>query len=320
MQPLISVLVPIYNAEKYLPRCLESILQQTYTNLEIVLVDDGSTDRSSTICDEYGNNDSRIKTIHRKNMGVASARNLALHEMTGEYLMFVDSDDYISSDAVQTLYERIAIDGTKAAVGKFAFAYEDGGDNVDGCDWMQDCIVSGQDILAQMQSDDRVSHGLWAKLYKSEVFSGIECPILTMGEDLWIFPALMERCDKISIVNHVIYYYFQRSNSLVHSFNAASVRDHLEATLYVSKYFLTNEFYNSACKWFGLSIGIAWPLRNRAEVARQFAEYFNKNEEKQLAVGWNLKTRIQYVSIYSQLLYDIIRIGNQFVRMLGLKE
>lgn len=107
LQPLISVIVPCYNVEEYLPKCIESILNQTYRNLEILLVDDGSPDNCGRICDEYAAKDSRIRIIHKKNGGLSDARNAALDVMTGEYVTFIDSDDYVSDDYVEYLYKII---------------------------------------------------------------------------------------------------------------------------------------------------------------------------------------------------------------------
>ena len=109
IKPLISVIVPVYNAEKYLSKCLDSILAQTYTNLEIILVDDGSTDNSSKICEKYARKDNRIKVIHKQNGGVSSARNTALAIVTGEYIGFVDSDDYVDHDMYDYLLSLIIL-------------------------------------------------------------------------------------------------------------------------------------------------------------------------------------------------------------------
>lgn len=105
LQPLISVIVPCYNVMEYLPKCVESILSQTYKNLEIILVDDGSTDSSGKICDGYAAKDNRIKVIHKKNGGLSDARNVALDVMKGEYVTFIDSDDYVANDYVEFLYK-----------------------------------------------------------------------------------------------------------------------------------------------------------------------------------------------------------------------
>lgn len=115
-QPLISVIVPCYNVEEYLPKCVESILNQTYRNLEIFLVNDGSLDRSGEICDEYVVKDTRIKVIHKENGGLSDARNVALDIMTGEYVTFVDSDDYVAEDYVEYLYKLIEENGVKLSV------------------------------------------------------------------------------------------------------------------------------------------------------------------------------------------------------------
>ena len=103
VKKMISVVVPIYNVSKYLPKCIESILHSTYKNLEVILVDDGSTDECPTICDDYAKKDSRIKVIHKKNGGLSDARNKGLDIATGEYISFIDSDDYIDAD----LYESV---------------------------------------------------------------------------------------------------------------------------------------------------------------------------------------------------------------------
>ena len=107
--PMISVIVPVYNAEKYLKECIRSILNQTIQNLELILVNDGSTDGSGYICDEYINKDNRIKVIHKENGGVSSARNMGISEATGEYFTFVDSDDYLEPNALEILYNDIII-------------------------------------------------------------------------------------------------------------------------------------------------------------------------------------------------------------------
>ena len=104
-KPLISIIIPVYNAEKYLPNCLDSVINQTYKNLEIILVDDGSTDKSSEICDEYAQKDFRIKLIHKENGGVSSARNAGLALVSGDYIAWVDSDDFVAPDYIEYMYK-----------------------------------------------------------------------------------------------------------------------------------------------------------------------------------------------------------------------
>lgn len=116
MKPLISIIMPVYNVEQYLNYCMESILAQDYKNLEIILIDDGSTDSSGDMCDEYAKNDSRIKVIHKKNGGLSSARNIGIEVMTGKYMTFVDPDDYIRIDYVSRMYKYILEDETDLVV------------------------------------------------------------------------------------------------------------------------------------------------------------------------------------------------------------
>lgn len=124
--PLISVIVPVYHVEKYLTKCVDSICSQTYDNLEIILVDDGGDDMCPSICDEYKKIDSRIKVIHKKNGGLSDARNAGLDIATGQYLYFVDSDDYIDDHTIEFLYASIVANGSDIAVCEYVRVSEDG--------------------------------------------------------------------------------------------------------------------------------------------------------------------------------------------------
>ena len=126
MKDLISVIIPVYNVEKYINRCVDSVIHQSYTNLEIILVDDGSPDNCPTICDNYSKQDSRIKVIHKKNGGLSDARNVGIEHSKGKYITFIDSDDYISNDYVEILYKLITKYNSKIAVADNYIFYEDG--------------------------------------------------------------------------------------------------------------------------------------------------------------------------------------------------
>lgn len=126
MNPLISVIVPIYNVEKYLARCVDSIVNQTYKNLEIILVDDGSPDRCPKMCDDYAEKDSRIKVVHKKNGGLSDARNAGMAVATGEYISFIDSDDYVSDDFFECLLDVMNKENSDIAECSVVKLYEDG--------------------------------------------------------------------------------------------------------------------------------------------------------------------------------------------------
>ena len=122
----ISVVVPIYNVEKYLPECIESVQNQSYMNLEIILVDDGSPDNSGKIADEYAKKDGRIKVIHKKNGGLSDARNAGIEVATGDYIMFLDSDDLLTADACKVLEEKIEKENADYVIGNYINCHEDG--------------------------------------------------------------------------------------------------------------------------------------------------------------------------------------------------
>ena len=161
--PVISVIVPVYNAEKYLRECLDSIVNQTYKNIEIILVDDGSTDGSGAICDEYADKDVRIKVYHIPNGGVSNARNLGIDNANGEYLMFVDSDDEVSRDCIEKLYCAIEYKEQDLVIGNFCDVYENRK------------IIQHENlsIIGNLQDDYAniriLLQGPWGKLYRSEI-------------------------------------------------------------------------------------------------------------------------------------------------------
>lgn len=170
MNGLISVIVPVYNVAAYLSQCLDSILQQDYEKLEVILIDDGSTDASGEICDRYAASDSRIRVIHQKNGGAAAAKNAGLRIATGEYLSFVDSDDYLEPGAyrymLQTLQE------TGAQVGEFAFRYVSQSGSQDHVLYKDKELLETRDYLLRFTKGWTCAL-LWNKLYRRELFAGI---------------------------------------------------------------------------------------------------------------------------------------------------
>ena len=172
MKPLISVIVPVYNVEQYLRKCLDSVISQTYTNLEIILVDDGSTDLGGKICDDYASKDDRITVIHKVNGGLGFARNTGLEMCHGEYIMFVDSDDWLSVDAVRVLYDKLIFDASDIAVGKHVEIYESG--SISEIWWKinEDTLLSKNDVFTQMSPDLLLPVAAWGKLFKRSIFNG----------------------------------------------------------------------------------------------------------------------------------------------------
>lgn len=307
MESLISIIVPVYNVEAYLSKCLDSILAQTYSNLEIILVDDGATDSSSRICDEYAEKDCRIKVLHKENGGVSSARNAGLKICAGEYLMFVDADDYISEDAVQVLYERMRSDGSDMIVGKHTDVYEDGTTNGAFCSWMKDAVLSNKEVFAKLGERNYIAVVSWGKMYRRTIFDGILYPALTCGEDLWNYPLIVDNCKTISVVDQTLYFYFQRSNSILHEKSEQSKRDDLNAVLHLVQFLWLRNFEKSALRWYAIAIDKALSLKNKREGLSIFKEYFPPVERRKLLKGQRSKAKMKWRFLYVPFLYDMIK-------------
>lgn len=307
MEPLISIIVPVYKVEKYLAKCVDSILAQTYTNLEIILVDDGSPDNCGQICDDYARKDRRIKIIHKKNEGIGYARNAGLAICTGEYIMFLDSDDYFALDAVQVLYERIVADSSDIAVGKHSDAHEDG--SVDGrfCEWMQDSVLSSEDVFMQLGEKTYLSVVAWAKLYKRSVFDGILYPAHKCGEDLWVYPQIIDKCKKISIVNKTVLYYYQRPDSILHTMSEQAKRDDLRAVLQLVAFLWERGFVRSACRWYSIGVNKAVSMHNKREAISLFREFLSEADRKALFHKQIYKTKLKWTAMRVPVLYKAFK-------------
>lgn len=211
-EPLISVIVPVYKVEAYLRECVDSIIVQTYRNVEIILVDDGSPDRCGEICDEYAERDSRVVVIHKPNGGLSDARNAGLDAMRGEYLMFVDSDDTLTNDAIEILIDLLRKTDAQLAIGSSDRLDENKNQlpSVDN-NYQQIGIMNREEAIKDM-----FTHGCsaWARLYKREVHEGIFFPKGEINEDEAIVLAILDRCTRVVATNQVIYHYLCRSESI----------------------------------------------------------------------------------------------------------
>ena len=170
--PLISVIVPVYRVEEYLERCVKSILSQTYKNLEVILVDDGSPDQCPAICDAWAEKDARVKVIHQENKGLSGARNAGIDAASGEYLAFVDSDDYVSPHFIEELYQ--LLQDTGCAIGQCRFSYVKGDGLVEEGD-SAFCIYRGESLMEQLYGpEEKATYFVvaWNKLYHTIILSG----------------------------------------------------------------------------------------------------------------------------------------------------
>lgn len=213
-KPLISVIVPCYNVEQYLPKCIDSILNQTYKNIEIFLVDDGSPDRCGEICDEYAKRDNRIKVIHKTNGGLSDARNVAIDVATGEYITFVDSDDFIVSDYVETLYKLVEENDAQIGV-TWLKCFDEGTEPVaDVHEGKTLKVFSAEEALQSMFYQKNFDTAAWAKIYHRSLFDSIRYPKGWLFEDLPTTYRLMRKCKRVAFTNYMSYYYLIRKSSI----------------------------------------------------------------------------------------------------------
>ncbi len=190
MEPLISVIVPVYNVEKYLEKCIDSILAQTYKNLEIILVDDGSPDRCGQICDEYEEKDARIKVIHKGNEGQAVARNYALEICKGDYIAFVDSDDFIEVDMLEIMMNEISRGENDVAICGVKFCECKTG-RIHSVSYTDEVLSGDADLLIHRYLTGKVRSIMCDKLYKAELFKTARFPKLRCREDAYVLPELL---------------------------------------------------------------------------------------------------------------------------------
>lgn len=298
MTSLISVIVPVYKVEKYVRKCIDSIICQTYSNLEIILVDDGSPDNCPKICDSYAEKDPRIKVIHKKNAGLGFARNSGLEICAGDFVMFVDSDDYLSLDCVEVLYERIVKDNSDIVIGKYIEIFENGQTNDKYCSWYTDCVLSRDEVLEGFGSHKAIAVVAWAKLYKRQIIKNISYPSLKCGEDAWVLQDIIRQCEKISLTGKSVYYYLQHSDSIIHSLDDKRRLDNLNASLRLIHYLVQENQIKSASFFYYYSIECALSVSKSHDRLKYFKEYLDKKTRRTLLKEMNFKTKIKWYGLF----------------------
>lgn len=215
---LISVVVPVYNVENFIDKCIDSIEQQSYQNLDIILIDDGSTDNSGKICDEWASRDKRIKVIHKENGGLSDARNVGIEIAKGKYVTFIDSDDYILPGFIKYLYDLIENNNADISVCQLINVDENNFELSKGGNQIDIVVEGNQECMKEYLSGNAIDTVAWRKLYRSALFkSGIRYPIGKYHEDVWTTYKLIASCDTIAIGSKALYAYRQRNGSIVNS-------------------------------------------------------------------------------------------------------
>lgn len=221
MNLIVSIVVPVYNVEKYLRRCVDSLIRQTYKNVEIILVDDGSTDGCTKICDDYAKLDNRIKVLHKKNGGLSDARNAGLTVASGDYVSFVDSDDWVHEDFIKILVNMTEETGADISVCSYKKIYSDSNvSNENKCvaELCKPILFNPVEAIRDIFSaDTKLWITTWNKLYKKSLFTKnkIVFPVGKIHEDNFTTYKLFFYAERIAFIDVPLYYYFQRTDSIM---------------------------------------------------------------------------------------------------------
>lgn len=246
--PKVSVIVAAYNVAKYLPKCLDSISAQTYSNLEIIVVDDGSTDMTKKICDIYGKKEPRSIIVHQKNQGLSAARNNGLKKATADYVVFVDGDDFLGLEFIDCMIVGITKDSADICVCGYTSVPE--GDT----EVPEDAVISGEEATKKLLTEqENYQVVAWNKIYKKSLFDKIKYPVSKKYEDTLTTYKLLNKAKTVSFISEILYHYTQRKDSIMGSEELDErLATKLAASQEAKTYFKKNEYLENAAKIFEL--------------------------------------------------------------------
>jgi glycosyltransferase involved in cell wall biosynthesis len=237
----ISVIIPVYNVENEVSRCIDSILSQSYKNIEIIIVDDGSTDNSSIILDKYGNKYSNINVIHQNNMGLSGARNTGLNNCTGDYISFIDSDDFIENNMYEDMILALEETDSEIAIcGRFDdFSYIN--KSIQSFTKSERTVYSKNEVMKKILLWDEIDIAAWDKIYKRELWTDLRFPLGRNNEDICTIPKVISNSNKIVHVGKAFYHYCHRMGSITTTYNEKKIKDFYSAINEI-EYSVKNDF------------------------------------------------------------------------------
>lgn len=282
-EPLVSIIIPVYKVEAYLDHCVQSVVDQTWRNLEIILVDDGSPDTCGRMCDGWAEQDTRIKVIHKENGGLSDARNAGLAIAGGELIAFLDSDDFLDPEFIGMLYRHLTDRG--ADVAECATRLVDEAGNLLGCRGVtENRTVDKMEALRRLVLEDGVYQTVWNKLYRREVLEGI---LFEKGkyneDDFWTYQ-VFDRMGKLALVSRPMYHYLQRGSSIMGNGYSLKRLDGLQARFlrmeYLQRYEelagLARQEFVFDCMWHLQQVLRCLTGQDRAAAAKSIAAYLRQ--------------------------------------------
>lgn len=264
---MISVIIPVYKVEKYLDKCVKSVVGQTYSDLEIILVDDGSPDDCPKMCDLWAERDGRIKVIHKPNGGLSSARNAGLALASGEYVFFLDSDDTISADCIGLLADAAQRDGIDICIANVV-RVDESGVRIKNPPFDSDMLLSKDGVFENIAKKGSSAYVIsCGKLYRRELFDGILFPDGKLNEDEFTYYRVFDRCNSVSVRKDALYFYLGRSGSIMSEYTSNRL-DVLEAFAAQAKFFSDRGFDNTveAVRRYAYDAAVNTLLANRIGV------------------------------------------------------
>ena len=306
MYPLISIIVPVYNVEPYLSRCIDSLLAQSYPHTEILLVDDGSTDRSGAICDAYAAQHDHVTVRHTANGGPGAARNNGLEIARGAYVTFVDADDHLPPDALQWLYDRMQTDDSDLVIGNFIRTYADNTQSAPCCTFA-DGVYTLDAFLEHTVDFCAVPASACGRLYRRAVLDGVQFPSVSYGEDTVTFPRVLERCTRISLDSRPVYYYFIRRDSLMRETDDNAMLGHLHASLTFARFLWDHHRVQGTANWFAAAIRNAVTIRRRGVCLRTVYGYFDRAACRTIYRHMGMKGKIAWLCLHIPLTNRLLR-------------
>ena len=242
--PLVTIILPVYNVAKWLDTCMQSIVKQTYANLQIILIDDGSTDESPAICEHWAAEDSRINVVHQQNAGLSAARNTGLQLRKGEYVCFVDSDDYVEPDYVERMLDTALTEQADMVVCNIRKEDEDGNPVKEPDPAFEAKTFTYRQYMADALQSNWKHTVAWNKLYRSSIWDDFGYPVGKIHEDEFVIAQIIARCSRIVCIDDALYHYIQRGGSIMTKKYSIRNLDRIEALCERFRFLKSHGFEN----------------------------------------------------------------------------
>jgi len=326
----VSVIVPIYKVEKYIHRCVDSILHQSYSNLEIILVNDGSPDKSGKIADRYKEMDSRIKVIHKENGGLSDARNKGMDLVTGEFTLFVDSDDWLDKRMIETMVNKGLKFKADVIQTAFYYAYDDKllFDNRYYQKSDPSVLLDNKELMHELVKNEKVKNFAWGKLYKTELIKKTPFKTGVLFEDVFWAHQVMHKVETYLILHEPLVYYYQRDDSIVASYspkNLDIIRGLKERHHFIEQFYeeLIDESYKTILKTCLIHYNLLMMNSKNDKdgtYRKKIASYIKENElafKNAVKDDRHLKRQLSLFSLHPYMNFGFLG-GRKMLRKIGI--